>query len=379
MKILIGSNVHWWNAEAAYAATVAQLLEEAGHTVFVLTRPDSLNEKHLRQRGLRLLTHIDLNSNNPFRLFIAYHQLKKFLLEEQIELINPHRSEGFPLFVLAARALRSLSQHNPIPVIRTRGTTRAISQHWLNRKMHKDWTANYITAGKIVAERLLKAVSISKEKIKTIYYPVECPDLTQQPAVDFRSEFGIPLRARVLAVVGRIRPVKGQRILLQSLSQLLEEFPDLTLLIPYRDTAETEPEMLELRSAVSNLKLDAHVRLIPEREDIRQLMQFSDVGVVSSVDSEVICRVAVEFFSAATPVVAFPTGCLPEIIRDGENGFLTKTKSAEALTEALRKILADSELCKRLGHGARLDAETRFNPRKMLTETLEIFEQSLKK
>jgi len=97
MKILIGSNVHWWNAEAAYAATIAQLLKEAGHTVFVLTRPDSLNAQHLKERGLRLLTHIDLNSNNPILLFSAYRKLKKFLLDERIDLINPHRSEGFPL------------------------------------------------------------------------------------------------------------------------------------------------------------------------------------------------------------------------------------------------------------------------------------------
>ncbi|MGY8700033.1 MAG: glycosyltransferase, partial [bacterium] len=87
MKILIGSNVHWWNAEAAYAAAIAQLLKQAGHSVFVLTRPDSLNSKNLSERGLRLLTHINLNSKNPFQLLVAYRKLKKFLLEEQIDLI----------------------------------------------------------------------------------------------------------------------------------------------------------------------------------------------------------------------------------------------------------------------------------------------------
>ena len=172
MKILIGSNVHWWNAEAAYAAAIAQLLKQAGHSVFVLTRPDSLNSKNLSERGLRLLTHINLNSKNPFQLLVAYRKLKKFLLEEQIDLINAHRSEGFPLFIFAARSLSANRIENPIPVIRTRGTTRPLLQHWLNQKMHIDWTANYITAGKIVAERLLDAVPISPEKLKTIYYPV---------------------------------------------------------------------------------------------------------------------------------------------------------------------------------------------------------------
>ena len=377
MKILIGSNVHWWNAEAAYAAAIALLLKQAGHSVFVLTQPDSLNSKHLSERGMRLLTHINLNSKNPFKLLVAYRKLKKFLLEEQIDLINPHRSEGFPLFVFAARSLSTNRIENHIPVIRTRGTTRPLLQHWLNLKMHIDWTANYITAGKIVAERLLDAVPISPERLKTIYYPVECSNLPLKPPADYRTEFEIPQKAKILAVVGRIRPVKGQRILLQSLSQLLTEFPDLVLLIPYRDTASNEPEMQALHNDIRRFKIEAHVRLIPVREDIRQLMRFADVGVVSSVESEVICRVAVEFFSVATPVVAFPTGCLPEIIRHGENGYLAETKTAESLTAELRKILVNPELCERLGQEARRDAETRFNPQIMLTETLKVFEQAL--
>ena len=377
MKILIGSNVHWWNAEAAYAAAIALLLKQAGHSVFVLTQPDSLNSKHLSERGLRLLTHINLNSKNPFQLLVAYRKLKKFLLEEQIDLINPHRSEGFPLFVFAARSLSTNRIENHIPVIRTRGTTRPLLQHWLNLKMHIDWTANYITAGKIVAERLLDAVPISPERLKTIYYPVECSNLPLKPPADYRTEFEIPQKAKILAVVGRIRPVKGQRILLKSLSQLLTEFPDLVLLIPYRDTTSNEPEMQALQNDIRRFKLEAHVRLITMREDIRQLMGFADVGVVSSVESEVICRVAVEFFSVATPVVAFPTGCLPEIIRHGENGYLAETKTAESLTAELRKILVNPELCERLGQEARRDAETRFNPQIMLTETLKVFEQAL--
>ena len=378
MKILIGSNIHWWNAEAAYAATIAKLLDQAGHSVFVLTRKDSLNEENLKRLDLSLVTHINLNSKNPFRLLKAYQNLKKFLLEERIELINPHRSEGFPMFVLAAHSLSANCQGNTIPVIRTRGTTRPLFQHWLNRKMHMDWTDNFITAGEIVSERLLDAVPISPEKLKTIYYPVDCPVLPLKPPRDYLIEFGIPQKAKVMAVVGRIRPVKGQRFLLQSLSQLLTEFPDLVLLMPYRDTTGNEPEMQALHNDIIRLKLESHVRLISEREDIRELMEFADVGVVSSVESEVICRVAVEFFSVATPVVAFPTGCLPEIIRHENNGMLTNLKTAEALTEELRKILSNPELCERLGRGARRDAETRFNPHIMLTETLKVFEHALK-
>ena len=57
---------------------------------------------------------------------------------------------------------------------------------------------------------------------------------------------------------------------------------------------------------------------------------------------------------------------------------LPKLKTVEALTGELRKILGNPELCYRLGQGARYDAEIRFNPQKMLSETLKVFEHALK-
>ena len=377
MRILICSNVHWWNAEAAYAAKIAQLLQQAGHKVFVLTRPDSLNSQKLGSLGLSLVEHININSNNPFHLFLSYQKLVKFIFEEQIDLINPHRSEGLPLFVFAARTVRSMRPEKTIAIVRTRGTTRLLRNHWLNRKMQMDWTDYHITAGDIVSQRLLSAVPQIGKKVKTIYFPAECSELPLKPEKDFRSEFNIPENSSVLAVVGRIRPVKGQRVLLQGFSELLSEFPDLVLLMPYRDTSENEPEMTALRTAINQLELKDHVRLIPERADILQIMEFADLGIVSSVESEVICRVAMEFFSVATPVVALPTGCLPEIIRHGQNGMLAKNKTSDALVIGIRDVLSNPELSNRISQGARRDAEVRFDPQIMLDKTLEIFESAL--
>ena len=112
MRILIGSNVNWWNAEAAYAAKIAYLLRTAGHVVYVITQEGSLNEKNLKKLGLTLVTDVDLNTKNPYQLIISYKKLKKLLIEEDIEFVNPHQSEGFPLFVLAVRSLKRRSSEN---------------------------------------------------------------------------------------------------------------------------------------------------------------------------------------------------------------------------------------------------------------------------
>ncbi|MBQ32530.1 MAG: glycosyl transferase [Deltaproteobacteria bacterium] len=369
MNLLIGSNVHWWNAEAAYATTLAALLQDAGHEVWVLTRPDSLNAEKLQARGLRTLTEINLNSNNPLQWFRSYHQLCDFLQTHQIDLIHAHRSEGYPLLAFAKRKLG-------IPLVRTRGTARPLQQNWLNQKLYGDWTDATIAVGEVVAQQLRNVLDLPAGHPYVIYYPAEdSADSSNNELPDYRAEFKIPNDHTVLAFVGRIRPEKGVRLLLEAFRQLLAEFPKLTLLLLYRDTLSKNPELQAVQADLQRLGVATHVRMDAEREDIRQLMAFADVGIVSSIASEVICRVAVEFFSVGTPVVAFPTGCLPEIVADGKTGAVASTQSSDALAEALRPLLADAGYHNWLSDNALREAETRFAPQHILDATLAVYLQ----
>ncbi len=368
MNVLIGSNVHWWNAEAAYAAVTAEQLQRAGHRVYVLTRPDTANATQLQKRNLPLVTHIDLNSYNPFRLIQAYHQLYNFVQDHQIDIINAHRSEGLFLYALLRQ------RHPHFKLIRTRGTTRPVRGSRFNRKLYGDWIDSHIFAGDVVQSRTLQAVNLPESKRRVIYYPVDLPALPVKQNAAYREEFQIPDGAKILAIVGRTNPVKGHALLFESLRQLLQHAPDTVLLVCYKHPDPQHPHLLSLQQKVRELEIGRQVRFIGPRDDIRAIMEFADVGVVSSVDSEVICRVAVEFFSVGTPVVAFPTGCLPEIIRPNLNGVLIDTPAIDALSEGLQGLLLDERQLTLLKQGARSDAEKRFSYDHFLAETLEVFE-----
>ena len=369
MNILIGSNVHWWNAEAAYAAVIAKLLKDDGHRVIVLTRPGSDNEKKLRNLGLEVITEPDLNTQNPFKLIQSYFQLKNLLATENIQIVNAHRSEGYPLYAFAKRSLASFR------LIRTRGASRKVKPHWPNQILHGKWTDALIIPGKVVAERDLQGIDLPENSPHLINYPIDIPETSLLETQDnYRKQFNIPETHQVLAVVGRIRQEKGHLLLAESFQLLLEDFPQTILLILYRDTPDDLPEMLELQNRIRELGIEDKVRFDSEREDIRQLMAFADGGVVSSIDSEVICRVAVEFFSVGTPVAAMPTGCLPEIILEGVNGSLADEPTALSLKKAMARMLDNLP---QLSEGAREDAETRFDPETMLKKTIHVFRQTL--
>ncbi len=377
MRILITSNVRWWNAEAAYAATLARELLNAGHKVWVLTLPNSLNETKLRSWNLPIITDIPLSSSNPWQLWQAYRRLQSLIEEQQIQVVNAHRSEGFPLLVLLRQRLKSFA------LIRTRGTTRPLRDHWLNRKLHEDWIESVIVPAQVIASQLRQVLNLPSERLQVIYYPVNPSSIdsqgeseAQQSRLECLDRLGIPRHCRVIGIVGRIRPVKGQRILLKSFATLRKRFPDIVLLMLYRDTNETEAEWQGLLQDLVESNLQQSVYLYGYREDVLEIMRHTDIGVVSSVDSEVICRVAVEFFSVGTPVVAFPTGALPEIIQDGVTGRIAKDKSAEALAEILEWMLESPERIAEFGKNARQQSLERFDPNKLLEQTLSVYEQS---
>ena len=377
MRILITSNVRWWNAEAAYAATLARELLNAGHKVWVLTLPNSLNETKLRNWNLPIITDIPLSSSNPWQLWRAYRRLQSLIEEQQIQIVNAHRSEGFPLLVLLRQRLKSFA------LIRTRGTTRPLRDHWLNRKLHEDWIESVIVPAQVIASQLRQVLNLPSERLQVIYYPVNPSSIdsqgeseAQQSRLECLDRLGIPRQCRVIGIVGRIRPVKGQRILLKSFATLRKRFPDIVLLMLYRDTNETEAEWQGLLQDLVESNLQQSVYLYGYREDVLEIMRHTDIGVVSSVDSEVICRVAVEFFSVGKPVIAFPTGALPEIIQDGVTGRIAKDKSAAALAEILEWMLESPERIAEFGKNARQQSLERFDPNKLLEQTLSVYEQS---
>ena len=201
MRILITSNVRWWNAEAAYAATLARELLNAGHKVWVLTLPNSLNETKLRNWNLPIITDIPLSSSNPWRLWRAYQRLQSLIEEQQIQIVNAHRSEGFPLLVLLRLRLKSFA------LIRTRGTTRPLRDHWVNRKLHEDWIEAVIVPAQVIASQLRQVLNLPPERLQVIYYPANSSLIdsqgeseAQQSRLECFDRLGIPEHCRVIGM-----------------------------------------------------------------------------------------------------------------------------------------------------------------------------------
>lgn len=373
MRILISSCVRWWNAEAAYAAVLADCLRGAGHQVHVLTRPGTRNHEHLLARGLPVLTTPRLHPDAPWYWPAELRRLRQCQQAQGIELVNVFHAPELPLHLLAARGA-----HGPA-VVRTRGTARPVSAHALNRAIYNRWCAGVITSAELLRQELLERLGTPPARVRTIHYPAlpVAPGDAAAERAALLASLDLPADALLVGIVGRVAREKGHRVLLEAWRELAARQPRAVLLIVAKGYPGEAAERAHLQAQVTAEGLAARVRWLGFQEDLPRLMRGLDVGVVPSLASELNCRVAMEFFAAGTPVAAFPTGALPEVIDHGRSGLVAPDHSAAALAGMLGELLGDAALRERLGRGAAAAAAERFAPQRFLAETLAVYEQAL--
>jgi glycosyltransferase involved in cell wall biosynthesis len=84
---------------------------------------------------------------------------------------------------------------------------------------------------------------------------------------------------------------------------------------------------------------------------------------------------AVEAMACGVPVVATSAGALSEIIEDGVTGITVPPGDSDALRDALRRLLSDPELCRRMGEAGRQRVVERFTWRQTALRTAEVYEE----
>jgi D-inositol-3-phosphate glycosyltransferase len=217
------------------------------------------------------------------------------------------------------------------------------------------------------ADSLIVASAHERDRLQHLYALPERHFEIIPCGVDLRTFTpGCPARRRqlrdalaigdspMLLSVGRMDPIKGTDLLLESLAHM--HTPAVLVLIG--GNPQGDPELDRLRARAGELGLSERVRLpgaVPQNE-LPNYYQAADALVVAS-RYESFGLVAVEALACGTPVVAAKVGGLPSIVRDGENGVLVPWRSPDAFAEQLDGLLSDASRLRRLRAAARPSVE----------------------
>lgn len=153
---------------------------------------------------------------------------------------------------------------------------------------------------------------------------------------DMGLEHARPVRSvRRIGIVGRVDTEKGQLEFVQSARLVVKRIQACEFVVvgaPTFSGVEYYKRTVEMGKGLP-------VRFVDWRDDVAEVYSDLDLLVVPSRATEATTRVILEAYSARLPVVAFPSGGIPEILRDGDTGFLTAGLSVEALAERIVSVL----------------------------------------
>jgi glycosyltransferase involved in cell wall biosynthesis len=237
-----------------------------------------------------------------------------------------HHVEGYPRAATARERLY-------------RGLAR-LYVRWAKRRV-----AAFRTVNRTELPRLLRSLGVPDEKI------VVLPSLYLDHAV-FRPLPDEPKEVDAL-LVGRLVPNKGIETLLDAVALVKRARPGVRARI-----LGEGPLRASLERRIAELGLAGSVELAPRvgtAAEVARAYSRARVVVCAST-AEGGPRVAVEAMACGVPVVSTPVGVMPDLVRDGENGFLFAWDAAE-LARKLERLLADEELRARVGEAGRASVQ----------------------
>lgn len=229
-----------------------------------------------------------------------------------------------------------------------------------------------ICVSNAVREHILRHYRVPEEKIAVIPRGVDLEQfdpgrLNRDFMAGFSREFGLEERWTVTSV-GRITQLKDYETFLRAIGLLRGEIPGILGLIVGGVREDKRRYFESLRTLVTALKLEKHVRFTGSQTRMAEIYALSRVVVSSSMKPESFGRTAAEALAMNIPVVATAHGGILDIVREGETGFLFQPGVPEDLK---RKILLADRL---RGTEFRDFIERNFSIRSMVEKTLRQYE-----
>jgi glycosyltransferase involved in cell wall biosynthesis len=167
----------------------------------------------------------------------------------------------------------------------------------------------------------------------------------QQPAdkAGLTARFDLPEDATVIGIAAQLIPRKGHDVLLEALSDLVQRWPTLQVLVMGKGPSESA-----IREQVRTLDLGRHVQLVGFVEDLEQVLPGLDF-LVHPARTEGLGVVLLQAASAGIAVIACDAGGMPEAVIDQQTGLLVLPGDVGALTTAIESLLVDPERAEAYG------------------------------
>lgn len=231
---------------------------------------------------------------------------------------------------------------------------------------------------------------VDPDRVHVVHNGIDLEQWAPNPETTALTSRGIDPQAPMIVFVGRITRQKGLPYFLRAVRELPEDY-QVVLCAGAPDTPEIAREVDELVTELQSSRQGLHLitDMLP-RQELTQILTHATTFVCPSV-YEPLGIVNLEAMACGTPVVASATGGIPEVVADGETGYLVTLEQLSDgtgtpvdpdrfvtdLRDALVRMVSDPERAAQMGEASRRRAAEHFSWTSIAERTLEVYRQVL--
>jgi glycosyltransferase involved in cell wall biosynthesis len=328
---------HQWGGGEAQVFGLLGYLAGKGHRNDLLTYPNGKLWERCQGLNIRMLP---LVARNDVDLRSVW-RLRQLIDRENYDIVHLHTKRAHALSMWLPR-----SQATPKYVVTRRMDYPEIkncyTQFLYNRCVH-----GVVAISQPIVELLVKA-GVQAERIRLIHSGIDVARFTAHP-----DQAHVP-RPPVIGCMAVLERRKGHRFLLEAVALLKARGVKLRCLL-----AGEGPERHSLEKMTARLGLEREVAFAGFIVDTAAFLGDIDIFVLPSLH-EGLGVAALEAMAAGKPVVASRVGGLAESIANGVTGLLTPPCDAQALSNAIARLIADPSLARSMGQRASVHVREHF-------------------
>jgi len=223
--------------------------------------------------------------------------------------------------------------------------------------VYKDLNVNVVTPSNWLNSEAKKSSLFHDKKIRTIPNPINTEIFNPDNKLNSREKLNLPLDKSLIlfGAMDLTNQRKGLNYLISALkiiSKYQSEYLENTKILIWGSTGEMD---------LSEIPFGVHLLgKITNEDKLVNCYNAADIYVAPSLQDN-LPNTVIESLSCGTPVVAFNTGGMPDMIEHLINGYLARLKSSEDLAAGIVTILSDSELLLKMKQKCRDTALEKFN------------------
>jgi glycosyltransferase involved in cell wall biosynthesis len=323
MNILFVSESKSWSGGTNQMILTAKELTIRKHKiVFAVSGLGKLSRK-AKENGFITET---VNIKQDYDILSAL-KIKQICKKHNINLVHAHHPQAHAVCLTA----KYLGLKPPLVV--TRRVIFKIRTNPFSRIKYRSNKINrFIAVCNATKNELIKG-GVKPDKISVIPSSVDLDiyknALLQRQKLEFKPPFKIGL-------VAHYSDFKGHDYLLLAGREIIKQFPDTVFVFAGRDTKKLLP-------VANSLGLAGNVEILGERNDVPEILAGLHLFAMPSLQ-EGIATALIEAQSAGLPAVATNVGGIPDVLIDGETGFLVPPKNPKALADAILKMLKNPQI-----------------------------------